>query len=239
MQLRYGSFLLPANSAIITTAVQTARNAQGAPVGRTERWNVQCEVTGSTQAAIATAFQQVRNALAASFRDLVFIRDDGGTAMALTNAASTSGVVIVDGPNMTGDPVGRGWVNGLTYTFTAEASYTLPATSGSLFDLQETIEMTGGGPLIGHLQPVNGRPIKQVIYQQTPYKATQSGTASGPIPYPTPSPPLWPGAIQQPATRIRRTPKRSPDGVRVFETAWSYEFESVTPLIGLPNVFAG
>lgn len=242
MRLRYGGYLFDVNGVEISRQRDLLRDGNGTPTGYRMQWTVSGDLLGSGQADLAARVAQLERALSLQGQDLYFLRDDGGVAMALTNAASTSGVLITsysDG----GDPVGRGWVNGNRFSFTAEASYVQPAATGAgplnLFDLQERVALFGGGPKRGHMQPTRGKPIPQVIFEQTPYRASQAGSATGPLPYPTPVPPLWPAAENRDARRVEFVPKRDPQGIRVYETTWSYEFESADRLSGLPHPLAG
>lgn len=225
MQLFYGGYAFPANAVRSSATLENTHNDLGLIIEQKWTWTISGTLYAEGQAAVVAAQNAMQLALSLPRRDLVFRTDAGAVAMALTNAATISGVQI---RNLT-FPEGNGgfeYVNGRTFEFTAEAKYPRFANL-NLTSFTETVELFGGGPVIGFMRPVNAEPIPVQLYTHSVYEATQSGTAAGLLNYPVPPLPFT-TPIERP--RIARTW----DG-KQFVTNWAYRFQSTRPLFGLPT----
>ena len=105
----------------------------------------------------------------------------------------------------------------------------------SILEFSETLDIEGGGPQFGHLEPNEGLPVKQRLKEATLYRATQSGRIVywgdyGPIPWP-----IFPDA-QTGNPKIRgEGAKRVGNALYGFAQSYSYQFEANYPLYGTPN----
>lgn len=237
MQLRKGSAAFAANAVGFTQSFAGIEDAAGRVYAYLHTFQAEGYLDGSTQAEIAALSAAFEAAMAIPNEDVVFVRDDGGIACGLFAATSLGGVQVRGlGFPRSGMNSGYEFVSGRSFGFVATGEYPSPLFGTiALTEFSETVSLSGGGPLRGCLQPVNGPPIEQLIYLATPYRAVQQGTAVGLLAYPDPMPPLWPDKLVNPPGTIARVSAQRVGVVphyRNFRTTWSYEFLSATPLFG-------
>jgi hypothetical protein len=215
----------------IATAVRVRFEVQG---------RIQIADQGSVlanQAAMTAALDPLEGAYLQNGLDFGLYQDDGTpTQHVLLNAATLGGTRVVTPVSY---PVGRGAEYSTFRNYVVAVEGLIPNFYASIVEWKETLTFSGGGPEFIFLQTLNGPPQKQVLYQQTTYKASQQGAAVGNLAYPLPADPLWPYAIHPNRTVIdRSSPERvGATGIafRHYRTSWSYSFEDVAPLIGDPN----
>lgn len=231
MQLSVGSYAVPANCARIGVNLDNEHDDLGRIVKQTIRWDCAGELFASGQAAVVAACVALENALKQPRPNIVFRQDSGAVAMALTNAGSIGGVRIKN-LRYVGENGGFEYVNGRTFAFTAEATYTIITNQAGaqLLTFTETVETFGGGPVKGFMRPVNSQPIEVTLYTHSVFEASQTGQATCLLGYwPVPPPVL---GIPVEAPRIGR----SCDG-KTFVTTWSYRFQKANgPFLGLPTI---
>jgi hypothetical protein len=205
VRLRVGNAWFAANAVEIATAFQPILDRAGRQYARLATMRFRGQLYAEGQILVAAACAQLERVLGVQNQDVVF------------------------------HPTGTGGfeaVGGRTFEFSAEAEYPIPASQVVLTAYQESVSMSGGGPLRGILQPVNGDPIEQVIFEKTPYVATQQGQSVGLATWPAPSPPLWPAKLERSPEITRANPERVMDGFRNYPITWAYSFVSATPLTG-------
>lgn len=235
MQLKWGTYAFPAGGVKVTSRQQIVRDSAGVPWKEVRSITADGYLEAVGQAACTTAQLALEAELAKPFKDLIFYRDDGGqSATLLTNADSITGVVISDGPNFQ-DVMGPEYVTQRHFVFTAEADYFVTRHNGIL-DWTETVSTSGGGPLFVCKPAIEGPPQRQMVYQQTPCVASQSGYAVGSVGYPVPPGPIWSFALKNSPDIKRTAPKKMGlSGYTEWRIDWSYTFEWPFPLFGLPN----
>lgn len=113
------------------------------------------------------------------------------------------------------------------------------AAAATLVRYQERFAFSGGGPEYGHMVSRNARAVKILKTRFVPYRAIQSGSATGYGEYPEIPAPLWPWALLRPEDPgVSYEIGESFGGVLINKTvSWNYEYESIQPLIGLPSYF--
>ena len=225
---------------------KTVNRVNGTPRATIERWTIsgrtQIDAVGvqaTDQAAVSTALTNLMNAYVDGV-DFVLKFDDGTASVhKLISANAVGGTRIVTPPEF---PIGTGaeYSTFRNWQAVVEAEYLDPSTV--LVDWNETISFSGGGPVDVFLPTLNGPPVKQTAMQQSTYKATQSGSAVGLLGYPTAPAPLWPADEHRWMRQIQPgTPRRTGrPGLAVytdFPIAWSYTFESVSPMFGFPSAW--
>lgn len=229
MQLRYGSYRCPANAMSFTTSIRNEHNDLGFITAQTQRVDASGTLHASGQAAVVAACAALERALAVPRQDLIFTQDSGAVALALRNAGSISGVRITEGPNYGNSGGGFEYVNGRTFSFSAEVRYARLAVGAILLNsFSETVSTSGGGPVYGWLRPVNAPPERTVLYTHSPYEGSQSGSAESQFGY-------WPVPLP-----VLGAPSENPVIARSFSgdkftITWAYKFSSVKPLFGFPN----
>jgi hypothetical protein len=242
MILAYGDYRHPLGQPAITIWRRTLLSAANTPLAVSERW----EIAGLLQAATVQEMSEKIDALEAAYsedgRDLVLYLPDGTTASShyLASSQTLGGVRVVRPPSY---PEGRGaqYATVRTFLVTLEAEVPVTSPETALVSFRETLELTGGGPRYGHLEPLVGWPIKQLLRRHTVFRALQRGEAVGWLAYPAAPPPLWPAALVEAGTSQAGSPRRRGLGAALaytdFPISWSYKFESAGPLIGGPNVW--
>src|SRR5262249_10550652 len=128
MLLKYGSYAHAANECEVIRSKTRILNAAEQVLKLTARWQINGQLQGADAAAITTAKNALEVAYAKQYQDLILYQNDGSTIHdAIFNRGSTTGVVIVQGPDF---PIGRGAEGGtfLSYSIVAEASYEVSAS---------------------------------------------------------------------------------------------------------------
>lgn len=237
MQLKWGSYSFDENATVVGVKQETLINEGGQPYAVRVTAECQGYLSGSSQSDLTSAETSLRNALARSRQDLILYRDDGSSSgVALRSAGSITGTRVVRGPDFPGTQ-GPEYATERAFTFAVEAEYPLAGSQLLLLSWTETLSFSGGGPLYIVKPALVGPPQRQLLYAQTPYQATQSGEAVGYLAYPNPAQPVWPASLRQAPRVQRRAPRRRGNGYEEYAVAWEYEFESVTPLVGVPTLW--
>lgn len=239
MYIRYGNYTHAQNEATVAIQRTSILAPNGIIRGYKEVWNISGMLQAANQSLLTSAILTLKSAYAVHGHHLGLYFDNGTPANhALPSLGSAGGTRVTTPPSF---PVGEGaeYSTFRTYTVQVEAEYYDPAVQ--LLEWAEAISWSGGGPLDLHLQPINGKPIKQRVAEATPFQASIDGEAIGAFTWPNPPAPLWPFAWIQPRSRITRgKPKRLGQAGRSyftdFVTSWHYEFESADPLIGNPRL---
>jgi hypothetical protein len=240
MYLKYGNYQHPANEASVVITKESVFTETGIVRGLRERWNIQGRLQAADPAALTAAIDALGAAYAIQAQDVGFYFDNGQlTSHYITSSATNGGVRVVVPPSF---PEGKGaeYSTFRNYTIALEAEWLDP--NATLLAWHETIRFTGGGPQFGHLEPINGLPVKQLLKQATAFHATQSGEAVGYLAYPAPPQPIWPQAEHIDRREIRyELPRRMGQAASAtytqFKVSWSYFFEDAGPLLGLPTAW--
>jgi hypothetical protein len=238
MYLKYGDYRHAAGEASVMISKQGLFTEAGLPRGVRERWDIQGRLQAASQADLTTAINALTAAYAVQGRDVGFYFDnDQPSSHQIDSSETNGGVRVVVPPSF---PQGKGaeYSTFRNYTLALEAEL-LDAGAG-LIGWNERLNFSGGGPQFAFLQPINGPPVKQLLRQATPYRATQTGEAIGYQVYPVPAAPLWPDAEHLHQREIHyELPKRMGPAESAtytqFKVTWSYRFEAATPLLGLPT----
>lgn len=242
MILQVGSYAFPSGECDVRARSETLI-AGGKPYGYRRIFDIEGRIYVNGQADATTKQNALVAALNTPFQDIVLLNDDSSkSAVLLQNAGSISGVLITRGPHFEKN-FGAELATIRSVSFTAEAEYPNPGSQLLFLSFSESLSFRGGGinaktifrpNLIGPFQ-------KQLVYTQIPYRVTQRGQASGYRGYPTPPLPIWPNDEHQDLRDIQFTaPQRvgpSQTSYEGWRVSWSYEFESVNPFVGAPNLW--
>ena len=232
--LAYGSFAHDPGECSITIA-RSALAENGISYGYTERWAIQGRVQADTPGAVTAAILAREAAYKIPNQNLILYLGDGSASAHQINVAYTMGGVRTS--NFVAYPVGRGaeYSTFRNFSVSVETDYLDPAVD--LIAWTESITFAGGGPRTIWLEPLNGPPQQQLANEQTTFKATQTGEATGLFSYPFPPQPIWPFAEHVDQRRLSQTlPKRTGRGTAAFysgyKISWAYQFESDSQLTG-------
>ncbi len=237
MELRYGSYAWDANATTLTASSRTRVNEGGQPLSLIRSFAVQGYLSADGQAAITTAMNALKAALAVPYQDLKLLTDAGANSSdLLLNAGSLTGVVVTEGPAF-GDSRGAEYSTIRSFTFTAQAEYPLTGSQNLLVSFTESLSFGGGMPTYAMRPAINGPPQRQLIYPRTAYRCTQQGMAVGFRAYPTPAAAKFPAALKEAPEIRRRSPRRMGNGYAEYPVEWTYQFESVGPLVAVPTLW--
>ena len=241
MIFAYGSTAFPEGSVDLSIVRAPIEGEQGVRRGTKITWNLSGQIEAADQASLTTAIQALEAAFDTNGRDAILYLPDGVTPTAhqLLNAGSSTGVKVVKLPSY---PTGQGaeYSTFRTWTAVLEAEYEDENPDQDEVSFVETVSTIGtGGPAFVIRQGVR-RAHKQQLFDKTPVRATQSGSATGKTRYPAPPPPIWPSAEKVEQRQVtRKTPKRGgTPGQPTYtdwEINWTYTFESTDPLTNDPN----
>ncbi|MGQ0637324.1 MAG: hypothetical protein ACT4QC_22175 [Planctomycetaceae bacterium] len=237
MFFRYGSYTHDQNECAIAIGKRAIFSPRGIRQALRETWHVTGIKHAASQAELTAALAAMRAAYSVNGLDAGLYLDDGATLTdhALFSSATLGGVRVValDFP----EGAGAEYSTFRTYRLTLEADF--PDTAVNLLEYDESLSFEGtGGPRRVFLDVLEGLPQEQIGTQRTTYRAVQEGRAVGYAAYPTPPPPVWPGAELFDRRRIvLRVPERRGNQFARFTVEWHYAFESIVPLTGTPHIF--
>jgi len=236
--ISYGRYTFPIGWAALFIARTAEVNDAMQQLAIVEDWTLTGAVLGDTPAAVLSRVAQLEAAFSIHNQDLkILVPDTKQVAGALISRECIGGtrvVTPVNYPNGTGTE----YVNRRSFTVTVRGKKETPGASGFLRSYSDTISYVGnGGPSTGHLEPLNGYPIKMQTRQRTLVRATQSGSAVGYLAYPVAPTPIFPFDVLNHTIQISYgTPHRlGDDSAKAyidFPVTWSYQFElTYRPLV--------
>lgn len=232
MQLKVGSYAFSANSVQVGSHISTEYTPFGLPIRQTKTLEVSGYLDGSDQDSLTTATTNLETALTLPNPSIILYQDSGAaSATKLLSVGALGGVRITSGPNF--EPIlGNDYVNLRKFTFTAEATYAvvLGTFPGLWVEFNETVSLTGGGPLYVLRPNILGEAQRQLVYPLTPLRVAQAGSGKGWRTWPPIPTALFPGALLQPGNVNRGSPE--PIGFGQYQNypiTWSYEMGFTTP----------
>lgn len=236
MQLKVGNLTHALSAPAVAIRKVNRRTDASTRISTLETWEINALLTSSVGANdLDDTVKAVKAAYAdgADFR--ILLPDGSQSAHSLLSGQCLGGTRIVNPPSFPDFSAAAG-VTYLRFTATVEGEVIASNPATSLLSFEESLSFTGGGPLTGFIEVLNGPPIEQTLRQQTVYRATQTGSAVGYGSYPAPAAPLWPANEIVPSRRITpRSPKRKGNTYTEFPVSWSYEFHSASALSGTPH----
>lgn len=242
MQLIYGDYEFPVNGTQIGSSTDTIMNEGGVPYKLRQTISVSgfLLVDGQTDAALQES--ALRTALAIPYGELDFLQDDGApTPLGLTNVGSITGVRCTKLRFPTTDRGEYVTIRSFECEFEAEYGLVTAALSpfAALVNFSETLAFEGGAPIFRHQLAMEGDNLKLLVYPMDTFRATQSGQCTGRLkPHVAPAP-IWPTALKQAPQFTRSSPQLQGAEFEGYGLTWHYEYESVSALIGFPNLWPG
>lgn len=238
MYLKWGDYTHPLGEPQITITRQPILAESGIPVAHTVTWDIQGKLLGSGQADLDAKIAALNSAYAKQNQDLVLLRSDGQTDSqhSLRRADTRGGTWVVSGPNF---PDGGGAEYATVRTFQLQIQAEVPVTNPqtTFVSFEESLRLSGGGPLFSHVETAFGFPVRQQLRANTTFRAVQSGSAIGYRNYPpVPGPLFGYGNLTHEPVITRVSPKRVGTAHHQYRVSWQYEFESAFPLSGLPHI---
>ena len=235
MQVVLGALSFDGNSVAWSESKATERNEGGQPIRIRHTVSLSGRLAAASQSALTTLCALVDSYFATPYLDLYLYDNSSNVARSLLNSGSISGVVC----DSWGYPDGQGASYTTWRNFVAQfsATYSISAATEFLLSFTETLAFSGGGPLFTHVQTVQGLPQKQKLVNNTPYRCTQSGSASGRNGYPPIPQPLFPDALVQAPSPTLTGPTRRGLILEGYGISWNYQFESASALSGMPTVW--
>lgn len=226
MTVSYGGFSFQTGDPTLAVTKTILESALGDRIGYDERWTLTGELIGTSQSNVTQLINAMQDAFGVNFKNLIVYDNNGSpSAHALYNSKSFSGVKV---KSLTFPDEPGQYVVSRKYQLTVEASF-LEKNPG-IVSYVETVTVRGGGPRWIYKPALQGPPQRQLLNEQTPYHATQSGQSMGFLDWiPAPAP-LWPEALHiDQSSSVRKTPSFQNNKNVNFPTEWNYVFESATP----------
>ncbi len=237
MVVEFGTFRHRINSAGIKIERSVVNDHREVAYFATERWTIDFrEINTTTDPksldALITAIEVAYSSPKTSAK---LLHDDlTATAHVLGPAGLIGGVRVVKPPSYARYQNGE-YVSYRTGEIIIEATKVLDNNPLRIIEFSESIEIDGGGPESGLLQPNVGLAVVQQTRTNLKCTATQSGRivylgGRGPIPAP-----LWPSALMRPVRERLETPRNVNGQFWGFPATYTYQFESPTRLSGAPT----
>lgn len=240
MLLKYGNYTHALDEAAIAIQREADRSPRGNIIGHITRFIINGRLHAANQAALTTAINKLIAAYNIPDQDVTLFDDDGTTKSSFFMIAANTdgGIKVVRPPSFPFENLT--YTTFVDYTIELEAYFVVNALTVQLLEWTEVLNFSGGGEKWALLGSLRDLPQRQTLQQYTPYYVTQSGRAVGLQSWPIPARPIWPQAWHQDRGGISRTLPERMGAVpyafdRNWEVAWTYEFESSTPLFGNPS----
>lgn len=237
MRVRYGNYTHAVGEAGISRVAEALFNEAGVGYATKWRWTMQAMLSGSSEADLAAKVDALQAAYSVDGLDLVLLLTSGSPSPHVLRSSDCMGGTRVVQPPSFPDMRGAANVTHLNYTVVVEGD--VRRTNGpALESFRETLQLHGGGRRFGYLEPPRGRPIRQLLKQQTKCVAVQSGTA---VAYdawyvPTAIFPAYQEDDYPPVTY--EGPFKDAGGYYRYTTSWQYTFEADIRLSGKPRHWA-
>lgn len=243
MYLKYGNYTHQLDEAAVNISRQALLTDAQVPYGYKETWRVTGFLQADTAAQVTTAIRALERAYSVHGQNVSLLMNDGSaSAHAMNSSDSVGGVIIMEPPSF---PEGTGaeYSTFRSYAITLEAEFGTDPSGGTpsgIISWEETVTLSGGGPRHVLLELRSGPPQKQLVSEQTVFRATQTGHAVGYLNWPVVPAPIWPAHEDQPARQVSfDNPEETGYGAfafrKNFPVSWSYQFHSASLLNGRPT----
>lgn len=232
MILKYGTTTFADGSTEVKISKRPEYSARGYRIGTRETWNVDGELIGDA-ATLNTLIAKLQIALSRNNQSAALLFSGGGQSVHSMNTARTRGgvrVLNLDFP----DGAGAQFATFRSFSFALEALF--PDLEDDLLAFEETITVSGGGPIEIYVQPRETKPIRQTVANYSVVTTTQQGSATGYSRKPSYPAPVAPALEMR---HLRRRGGTSPSVDRGagsdYRISWEYTFQSTSELDVQPN----
>lgn len=245
MQLLYGSFAHALSEAAVVVQKQPAETGYGYQYAEKEAWTITGFLQAPTQDLLVLASGALETAYSRNQQTLKLLAQDGTVARFMSGTSPLGGNRVIHFSFPDSGETTAEFTTFRRYQIQVEGIYPVPGGAlGVTLSFMERLSFTGGGPRFVHLQPLTGRPVRQQVAEATPFRVTQRGQGVGLLAYPSPPPPIWPGAEQIDRRQIEYgSPRRTGGAVATlyqeWPVEWGYYFEDAGELDGAPNRWVG
>lgn len=239
MQLVVGSYTLEGFTPSFDRAI--IRSDRGYAQRLRVTLGIEGNLIATSQSAMTAAIGELMDTIAGDYQDVI-IRDDNGadTRFKLINGDSIDGVKLMTPPTFPN--LKTTYSLKVPYKIVWQADFSVDdVTNGvgvpNVIEFSETVSWQGnGGPLKGIQLTPRGEPIEFTLAERTPFFATQSGSITMRGPVSRIPDPIWPDKLINPgSSRTQGSPNVRNGVVESYSAQWSYQFQSLTPLIGQPT----
>lgn len=242
----YGGYRHRQNSTGVTISSSVLENEAGVPYRVQTDINIEGRLRNSrlgNSRSMDPIIREMEIAYSAPGQDFGILHDDGTkSSVWFENSATIGGIK----PTMLAYPNYRGGelINYRQFQIQLRVltQYGAPL---QYTRFSETISIQGGGELYAVKEVNYGRGVRQRVRTHTKCTATQSGTAVRHGLPPEIPPPIWPFALKEQHPRITKV-VRPRGGTRTrnlsldeIEIGWTYEYEWVDRLDGIPHYAIG
>ncbi len=228
MILSYGNHSHPDNEANVIISRTGLVAEDGFVYGYTEQWSITGFLQADTDAELVEAMAALLTAYSFQRQDLTWSK--GGTTMhQLLSADTLTGTRVTVLPHFPNNRNGE-LTTFRSYACTIEADVVFQAVDPGaplILKYEQSINTIGsGGPKVGFLPTLTGKPQKQQLTEASTVTIVQSGMAVGLGAYPIPDSPLWPNDEHVERRQTNQAAKRKRNGVDLeYPIHWSYTFE--------------
>ncbi len=239
-----GSYDFKVGATEVTIDRQAVRNSAQQILAMKETWTCTALLLGTSSSYLSSKLAALQNAVVDGKDFGLYISDAAGGNKSkstnwIRNSDALGGTRVVVSPSYP-DGTLTEYANKRTVRFVIEAILPLDDADTMLVSFTETVRRTGGGPAIGHIPTLIGKPVKQQLRRHTVYRAVQTGSAVGYLKKPLVPAPLWPNDLNDEETEVNDiAPERIGGDYVNFGVNWTYHFQSAAPLLGSPHRWRG
>lgn len=243
MYIRIGSYSHRIAEANLRIGRDPVENATGAIIAYIERWNISGRLHNRTGSAkgMDPIIRRFEQAYSINGQDIALLHIDGTPSYhQLLSRDAIGGNRIASPPQFSEGRQGE-MVSYRSYSVAVEAMRPVFGNQSLFVDFQETIDVKGGGAKFGCSEVNYGPGVRQRLRTHSTCTATQTGSATYWLGWPTAPKPIWPFALvdQYPDVSID-SPERISTGRGESELIngsanWSYNYSFPRRLFGIPH----
>lgn len=238
--VQYGSYTHDAGEVEYSIQKNAVLSSRNLVVGQTVSIQMNGMLLADSVSAMDAKVQSLVAAYSVPNQNWRVLNNGSPLAISINAEDTISGINVTQPPSF---PTNKdaAYVTYLPYTIALAYEQFKIDELFSLKSFTESLQFSGGGPKIMHLETATGLPQKQIVRQNTIYRAVQSGQAVGMYREPVPPAPIWPNALVDTGNRGYTNGRViGPIGAATQTeraVSWQYTFESATPLFGRPNIW--
>lgn len=227
MRIRYGGFYFPDNGAhwlfneraLLENGIRYAKEITITVMG---------QLLGGSIAEISAQINAMRNACAGIGYDLALLGNNNELIDLITSVNAKIPMQVIVGPSFMGTRPAE-FCTHRDFAVVFQGVYPAGNTGLILLELNNSVEIQGGGPYISWLPASNGPSQKQSPQPSVPQTCIQSGTAvSRNLPYPAPRALIRPKAYEQWQSGTALSDRITPTGIE-YTRSWKYVYRDTVP----------
>jgi len=230
MVLKYGSYTFNSETTVVPIEHRFEFDAQGRRDREVQSWRIRTVLQDTSTSGLNTKSSTLEAAMV-NGSTLTLYYPNGSTKT--IHEVEDCTVSSISWPNATGPEYA------VQRTVQVEIRGYVDATKDDdLVSFQESISFSGGGARYVLQETITGTPVKHRVAENTIFRASQQGSATGKTGYPSPPGPAFPGNEAEENPELGYEHSRTADGDDRYTLRWRYVFASAFEMQGVPSTWS-